>query len=90
MRELSEMIRDYVDAAVPRVSLDDVLELAEGGSDASASRLRRRRAGVALVVAATVLALALVVTLILVPTGVAATQCSCGSQRGVHGGGVAP
>jgi hypothetical protein len=45
---------------------------------------------VALVVAATVLALALVVTLILVPTGVAATQCSCGSQRGGHGGGVAP
>jgi hypothetical protein len=63
------MIRDYVEAVSPRISLDDVRELTEGGDDASASRPRRRRASMALVVAAAVLALALVATLVIVPTG---------------------
>src|ERR1700722_15621036 len=63
------MIRDYVDAVAPRVSFDDVRELAESGRDASASRPRMRHAGVALVVAAAVLVLALVATLVIVPTG---------------------
>jgi hypothetical protein len=67
--ELSEMIRDYVDAVAPRISLDDVRERMERGSDASAVRPERRHASVALVVAAAALALALVATLLIVPTG---------------------
>ena len=69
MPELSEMIRDYVDAVAPRISLDDVRERMERRSDASAVRPERRHASVALVVAAAALALALVATLLIVPTG---------------------
>jgi hypothetical protein len=70
MPELSEMIRDHVDAVAPQVSLDDVSALIERGAAAAPSgRTRRRRVRVALVVAATTLVVALVTTLLIVPTG---------------------
>jgi hypothetical protein len=69
MPELSEMIRDHVDAVAPQVSLDDVSALIERGAAATLSGPRRQRVRVALVVAATTLVVALVTTLLIVPTG---------------------
>jgi hypothetical protein len=66
--ELSEMIRDHVDAVAPHVTLEDVWALTRTGhSTPAATPQRRVRMGLAVV--ATAIALALVATLLIVPTG---------------------
>ena len=68
MPELSEMIRDHVDAVAPHVTLEDVWART-GGTPAARSvgpRRRRHRAGPTMAAAA--LAAALVVALVFVTT----------------------
>lgn len=69
MPELSEMIRDYVDAVAPHSTLEDVWALTGSDRAAPAAKPNRRRVRVGLAIAATALAVALVVALLIVPTG---------------------
>lgn len=69
MPELSEMIRDYVDAVAPHVTLEDVRARTGGDHAAPAAKPRRRRTRVGSAVAATALAMALVAALLIVSTG---------------------
>ena len=68
MPELSEMIRDHVDAVAPHVTLEDVWALTLRDRAAPAAK-PRRHIRVRFAVVATVLAVALVATLLMLPTG---------------------
>ena len=68
MPELSEMIRDHVDAVAPHVTLDDVWARTGGTPTAPSVGPRRRRHRAGLTVAAAALAAALVVALVIVTT----------------------
>src|SRR5580658_5912364 len=63
------MIRDYADAVVPHVTVEDVWALTERDRVAPLAKAGRRRVRMGVVVVAAALAVALVAALLIVPTG---------------------